>query len=406
MNKVLSQSLSLPCGTLIPNRLAKSAMSEQLATIKNQPSEELVRLYTCWAAGGSGLLISGNVMIDRSTLGEARNVVVEDESDFAILSRWASAGKANNTQFWMQINHPGRQSPRFLSSVPVAPSAIPVKVGGMFATPRALTEKEIERLIERYAATAAIAKKAGFTGVQIHGAHGYLVNQFLSPLSNQRDDAWGGTPKKRMRFVLAVARAMRKAVGMRFPVAIKLNSADFQRGGFTEEESMDVVRALADEGLDLLEISGGTYESQAMTGTTRQQRESTRQREAYFLSYAEKVRKLVKLPLMLTGGFRTATAMTEAITSGAIDIVGMARPLALEPDLPARILNGEAEASKAVFRLIGIKALDGVIDLMWHTQQLHRIGAGKEPDPTRSPWTVMAVALLEGSWDAFCRKRA
>jgi 2,4-dienoyl-CoA reductase-like NADH-dependent reductase (Old Yellow Enzyme family) len=407
MKTILSKNLRLASGAVIPNRLAKSAMSEQLGDRKNGPTEELVRLYSRWAVGGAGLLITGNVMIDRSALGEPRNVAVEDERDLAMLGRWASAGKSKGAQIWMQINHPGRQSPRNLSSEPVAPSAVPVRVGGgLFAPPRALKEAEIERIIEGFAATAAIAKKAGFTGVQIHGAHGYLVNQFLSPLTNLRTDKWGGTPTKRRRFVLQLVEAVREVVGTDFPVGIKLNSADFQRGGFTEEESMDVVRALGEQGIDLLEISGGTYESAAMIGEAKQQKESTRQREAYFLAYAQKVREVMQVPLMLTGGFRTAGAMESAVAEGAIDLAGLARPLALEPDLPARILAGEAVKSKTEMHRIGIKAFDGFVELMWHTQQLHLMGAGREPDPGRSPWCTLALALLENGWDSFRLKRA
>src|SRR5262245_16404007 len=207
MVSTLKKSLHLTSGQEIPNRLAKSAMSEQLSDRKNSPTKELVRLYERWAMGGAGLLITGNVMVDRTALGEPRNVVVEDERDLPMLAKWAASGKSKGAQMWMQINHPGRQSPRFLSSEPVAPSAVPIKVGGaVFAMPRALTEAEIEAIIERFAKTAVIAQKAGFSGVQIHGAHGYLISQFLSPRTNLREDKWGGTPKKRRQFVIEVVR--------------------------------------------------------------------------------------------------------------------------------------------------------------------------------------------------------
>src|SRR5262249_13314348 len=157
---------------------------------------------------------------------------------------------------------------------------------------------------------------------------------------------------------------------------------------------------LAAEGIDLLEISGGTYESAAMIGDAKEQRESTRKREAYFLEYAEKVRDRVKIPLMLTGGFRTAAAMEQAVKDGAIDLVGLARPLALEPDLPSRIIAGKQQQSNCRPRKVGINALDGFVELMWHTQQLHLMGAGKAPDPGRSPWITLAVALFENGWDS------
>ena len=207
---LLRQPLRLPCGVELPNRLAKSAMSEQLATLDHRPTADLIRLYERWACGGAGLLITGNVMIDRSAVAEPRNVVIEDERDLPMLTQWAQVGRRTGAHLWMQINHPGRQALRLLAPQPVAPSAVPMRVARRaFATPRALTAAEILHLIERYATTAAIARKAGFTGVQIHAAHGYLISQFLSPLTNQRSDAWGGTLPKRMRFLLEIYRATR-----------------------------------------------------------------------------------------------------------------------------------------------------------------------------------------------------
>ncbi|HNH49411.1 MAG TPA: NADH:flavin oxidoreductase, partial [Myxococcota bacterium] len=238
----LSSPLSLPCGAVLSNRIAKSAMSEDLADRGNVPGERLFRLYRRWGKGGAGLLITGNVMIDRTALGEPYNVVVEDEKVLPALSAWAAAAREGGVEVWPQLNHPGRQSPRMLSPVPVAPSAVAVQLPGKaFAQPRALSSPEIEALVARFARAAALCKQAGFTGVQIHGAHGYLISQFLSPLSNLREDEWGGSPENRRRFLIEVVRAVRAAVGPTFPVGVKLNSADFQRGGFSEEESMEVV---------------------------------------------------------------------------------------------------------------------------------------------------------------------
>jgi 2,4-dienoyl-CoA reductase-like NADH-dependent reductase (Old Yellow Enzyme family) len=393
MAVTLQDNLTLPCGVKIPNRLAKAAMSEQLSDYHNRPTNEIVRLYQRWADGGLGLSITGNVMIDRRALGEPCNIVVEDERDIDKLSEWAKAGKSRGGKMLMQINHPGRQSPTFVSSQPVAPSAVAVQVGiGMFAMPRALTEKEILEIIERFGQTAKIAVKAGFDGVQIHSAHGYLSSQFLSPLTNLRSDDWGGTAEKRRRFLLEVVKSTRKAIGKQAILSVKLNSADFQKGGFSQEESMAVVQELEKEKIDLLEISGGTYEASAMIGD--EQKESTKKREAYFLEYAEKVRKQIKKPLMLTGGFRTAEAMKSALADGTVDLIGLARPLAIEPDLPARILASNANAKPATRHRVGIKMFDGFVEILWHTQQLHRMGAGKDPDPNRSDW----LTLLSGLW--------
>jgi len=390
--QTLSQPQTLPCGASLPNRFGKSAMSETLGTLDNHPTEALARLYGRWSDGGTGLLITGNVMIDQRHLGEPHNVVIEDERDISLLKRWARAGTRQGNHLWVQLNHPGKQIPRMLASGDtLSPSAVPFSeaLAKHFGTPRALTEAEIQDIIQRFARSAAIVKKAGFTGVQIHGAHGYLVSQFLSGHHNQRRDQWGGSLENRMRFPLEIYRAIRREVGPEFPISIKLNSADFQRGGFSEEESMAVAETLANEGLDLLEISGGNYENPAMAG--RKVRESTRQREAYFLDYAEKVRARVKVPLMVTGGFRSARVMAEAISSGATDLVGLARPLAVEPDLPGQILAGRERPSVVEPRRTGIKAIDdlAMMEVVWFARQLHRMGRGKKP--VRNESVVMAL---------------
>ena len=378
----LNQPLTLPNGSVIPNRFAKSAMSEALGTLDRRPTRALARLYRTWAEGETGLLITGNVMVDRTQIGEPGNVALEDDRDMALLREWAAAGKVRGNQHWMQLNHPGKQSPKMINPNTVAPSAIPFRapLNRMFATPRALTDAEIRDIIARFARSAALAREAGFDGVQIHGAHGYLVSQFLSPHHNQRDDQWGGSAEHRMRFVVEIYKAMRAATAPDFSIGIKLNSADFQRGGFTEEESLAVIETLADLGIDLVEISGGNYESPAMaTGASVKQ--STLEREAYFLTFAEKVRERVSTPLMVTGGFRSAGGMAAALASGATDLIGLARPLAIEPDLSRRILAGEPAVSQVKQIKVGIKAIDrmALMEVSWYARQLARMGQGKAP---------------------------
>jgi 2,4-dienoyl-CoA reductase-like NADH-dependent reductase (Old Yellow Enzyme family) len=404
--QVLAQPLTLRNGVVLKNRIAKSAMSEQLGTTDNNPSTRLETLYRAWAEGGLGLCITGNVMVDRHAIGEPNNIVVEDERDLESLKRWAAAGSSNGAQLWMQINHPGKQSPKGLNRETVSPSAIPFRADmqSFFATPRELASAEIEAIVERFGRTARIARSAGFHGVQIHGAHGYLVNQFLSPHHNQRTDDWGGSAQKRRRFVLAVLAEMRRQVGAAFPVGIKLNSADFQRGGFTEDESLETIRALVEGGVDLVEISGGTYETPAMTGLMK---ESTRAREAYFLEFAEKARAIAKVPLMLTGGFRTLAGMAEAVSSGAVDLVGLARPLALEPDLPARVLGGSDPRQKVRPIVTGIRLIDasGLMETTWYSRQLRRIASGRPPRPNESGLGAFAAGLFENGWHAFKTRR-
>ncbi|MGJ3256285.1 MAG: NADH:flavin oxidoreductase/NADH oxidase family protein [Alcanivorax sp.] len=406
----LGQSLALPCGITLKNRFAKSAMSEALGTIDNHVTPALERLYGRWAQGGTGLLITGNIMIDRNHTGEPRNVVLEDERDMALLKRWAEAGKNQGNDIWVQLNHPGKQIPRMLASGDtLAPSAVPFgkELKSAFKTPRALSEDEIFDIIRRFASSAALAKKAGFTGVQIHGAHGYLVSQFLSGHHNRRTDKWGGVLENRMRFPLEIYRAIRDAVGPDYPVSIKLNSADFQRGGFTEEESMTVAETLANEGLDLLEISGGNYENPAMAGA-KGVRESTVTREAYFLDYAQAIRQRVSTPLMVTGGFRSAQAMAQAVESGATDLVGIARPLAVEPDLANRILAGqEGVISRVTPRRTGIKMIDemAMMEVSWFSRQLHRMGKGQDPKPDESVLLSLFKVITEMGIGSFKTRR-
>ncbi|HET9622673.1 MAG TPA: NADH:flavin oxidoreductase/NADH oxidase family protein [Kofleriaceae bacterium] len=388
----LASPLTLPNGVTLKNRLAKSAMSEVLADpADHAPNDALVRLYERWGRSGAGLLITGHVIVDPNGLGEPGNVMITDDRHRAAFARWASAGQAHGAQLWMQINHTGRQAPKRLIKQPVAPSAVGLKgMAGMFARPRALDEREIAAIIGRFATAAAVAKDAGFAGVQIHAAHGYLISQFLSPLVNQRDDAWGGDPERRSRFLLEIVRAIRGAVGAAFPIGVKLNSADFQRGGFTVDDAMAVVRGLEAAGIDLLEVSGGNYESPAMAGSgemQRKQRASSRDREAYFLDYAKQIRGVTKLPILLTGGMRSRATMEQAIASGAVDVIGMARPMAFTPDLPARLLDGSLAAAPVVKLRSRIRFVDDVVQVMWFQQQITAMARGHEPDPKLGVWT-------------------
>ena len=409
----LHEPLTLPNGQVLPNRIMKSALSEALGNKQNAPDHRLAQLYRTWSQGGYGLIVTGNVMVDRTQLGEPGNVVIEDERDLEALTQWAEAAKDAEIPTWVQLNHPGRQSNLLaLGHIPVAPSPVALNLPGA-ATPRELTAAEIEDIIERFATAAAVCEKAGFAGVQVHGAHGYLVSQFLSPLSNQRTDEWGGDPERRMRFVLEIVRRIRARVSPGFGVGIKLNSADFQRGGFTEEESRAVLAALAVEGIDLIEVSGGSYESPAMTGSAA---ESTRSREAYFLEYARTVRDLVgDIPIAVTGGFRTRTAMDVAVATGECDIVGIGRPAATTPDAADVILSGRSDAVVAhqqrygMRRVLGkvadLKTLDGVLELGWHADQMHRLGAGLEPDLGRGQLATTVSMLRRNGRTSFRRKR-
>lgn len=404
-SEILSRPLTLPNGAVLPNRILKSAMSEILGTRSHAPSKALPTLYRRWAQGGTGLLITGNVMIDRRRLGEPGNVVVEDERDLEALRDWAAAGTEGGVQLWMQLNHPGKQSPKFLPGETVAPSAVGFgpQLSSAFAVPRALEHDEILDIIERFGCSAAVAKKAGFTGVQIHGAHGYLVSQFLSPHHNRREDGWGGSLENRSRFVREVYKSIRNAVGPAFPIGIKLNSADFQKGGMNEEDSLQVMKELESAGIDMIEVSGGTYEAPAMTGF-----KSKETREGYFLAFVERAREELKVPLCVTGGFRSPEGMSRAVHEGAADLVGLATTLAIQPDFSRDVLAGKDVRSKVRKLSTGIKALDrlAMLDVTWYETQLWDMASGKEPKPSRWPITSFFLTVSRTGMQAFRSRRA
>ena len=379
--------------TTFKNRIIKGAMSEALANHAGQPNRLHLGLYEAWAKGGLGCAITGNVMVDFRAKNEPGVVVVESERDMAELSQWAALGKQYGMVQLVQLSHPGRQCPKGLNKETVAPSAVPFSpmLATTFGTPRELREDEILDIIQRFAHAAQVCEKAGFEGVQLHGAHGYLISQFLSPLTNKRQDQWGGSIENRMRFLLEIYQAVRAATSDNFIISVKLNSADFQRGGITEEDVIAVFKAIDAVGIDLIEISGGTYEAPAMAGAKEDKRKaSTIAREAYFLDFAEKIRQQVSCHLMVTGGFRTAQGMNAALDSGACDFIGIARPFAVETDLTERLLVG-LDVRYAVDKIkTGIPIVDkmAIMEIIWYAAQFKTIAQGKQPNPKLSPLKV------------------
>ena len=375
------------------NRIIKAAMSEALANDAGQPSQLHFNLYEAWAKGGLGCAITGSVMEDLRAKNEPGVVVIDSERDLAKLQQWAEIGKQHGMVQLIQLSHPGRQCPKGLNKETVAPSAVPFSpvLATTFGTPRELREDEILDIIQRFATSAQICEKAGFEGVQLHGAHGYLISQFLSPLTNKRQDQWGGSIENRMRFLLEIYKAVRAATSDQFIISVKLNSADFQRGGITEEEVIAVFKAIDEAGIDLIEISGGTYEAPAMAGAKADKRKvSTIAREAYFLDFAENIRKQVKCHLMVTGGFRTVAGMNAALDSGACEFIGIARPLAVETDLTDRLIAGQ-DVRYAVDKIkTGIPMVDkmAIMEIIWYAAQFKDIAQGKRPNPKLSPLKV------------------
>lgn len=414
----LSDALQLPCGVSLPNRLIKSAMTEGMASAHGHATARHAQLYRTWAEGGTGVLLTGNVMVDHRYLERPGNVIIDGNGGEAALAEWAKAGTLAGNHLWMQISHPGRQCARVVTSQPLSPSDIQLNLMGNFAKPRPLEADEIPQIIQRYADVAGVAKQAGFTGVQIHGAHGYLISQFLSPHTNRREDQWGGSLENRARFLLETVRAVRKTVGDDFPVAVKLNSSDFQKGGFTLEESQQVAAWLDAEGLDLLELSGGTYERRALLGEQSDAdangellRESTRTREAFFLEYTGAIRSACKMPVAVTGGFRSHQLMSSALENNEVDVVGLARPLCSQPNISQQLIDGVVERAAEPehdirlgngwlgpnSRFDTMKALNAQAGTAWFYRQMIELSEGREPRENLGAWK----ALFEHVSDEF-----
>ncbi len=427
MPSPLAEPLTLPCGAILPNRLAKAAMTEGLADIYGRPTGELDRLYLAWSEGGAGMLLSGNIQIDGDHLERPGNVIIDREPDadgIRALSHLAAAATRGGNHFWAQISHAGRQTQKMVNPRPKAPSAVKLGLpGGQFGQPVALSEEEILNLIGRFGTAARVCRDAGFTGVQIHAAHGYLLSQFLSPRANRRDDRWGGSLENRARMLLFAVNSVRAQVGPDFPISVKLNSADFQRGGFAFEDSLAVARWLQDAGVDLIEISGGSYEQPKMMDMAGMEEAeaqnvptSTLQREAYFIDFAKAMRAEITVPLMVTGGFRTRSAMEQALKQGAADVIGLGRPLCYMPDGPKRLLRGmemlpRRENDLALFppslawlkRIRMMRALDGFAGQYWFYAQLYAIGKTGRPAPERT--VFQAMREVEAAHKAWMKER-
>jgi 2,4-dienoyl-CoA reductase-like NADH-dependent reductase (Old Yellow Enzyme family) len=394
---MLFTPLTLPNGAIVPNRLAKAAMEEAMADAGQMPGPRIIRLYQRWAEGGTGLLITGNVMVDRRALTGPGTIALEAGTPLEPFKAWARAARARGAQAWMQISHPGRQVMANMGGLAWAPSAVALDLGKhsrMFAQPVAMTEADIADVIERFAATAHAAEQAGFTGVQIHAAHGYLLSQFLSPLTNRRDDAWGGSLTHRARLLLDVVRAVRARVAPGFCVGVKLNSADFQRGGFSEDDARQVLALLNAEQVDLVELSGGSYESPAMQGRTADGR--TLAREAYFLEFARDLAQVAAMPLMTTGGIARRTIAEQVLHSG-IAIVGIATAMAAVPDLPRAWQAGREPVAAMPAVDWKDKALVSLARMALVRRRLHALAEGAGALTAYSPVFTMVLDQLRGA---------
>jgi 2,4-dienoyl-CoA reductase-like NADH-dependent reductase (Old Yellow Enzyme family) len=421
MTNPLAQAITLNCGAVLPNRLAKSAMTEGLADAVGRPTKALQQLYKTWAKGGTGLLLTGNIMIDGRYLERAGNVVLENDQNIALFKTWAQAATSNQNHCWVQLSHPGRQCARMVNTQPLSPSDVQLDILGNFGKPRAMLEADILDVIQRFVRSAELVKEAGFSGVQIHCAHGYLLSQFLSPNTNKRQDQWGGSLENRARIIRKVIQQVRKAVGEDYPISVKLNSADFLKGGFTLKECIQVASWLTQDGIDLLEISGGTYEQMSLLGVeSTEVRDSTRRREAYFIEYAEQIKAVAKVPVMITGGFRSRAVMQRAIINGEVDVIGLARPLCTQPDCGNQLLLETVEqlddyehtlvlgkgfwGNNSGLNLI--KAINGYGQIGFYYWQIIRLSKGLKPEPNLGVFRSFVRHISNDFRLALRRKRA
>lgn len=394
--------ISLANGLKLKNRIVKAATSETMGDVHGDPKPELLDLYQRLVAGDSGLIISGNVMVDRTARGEVGNVVVDAASNQRLLRRWAQVGEASGHHLWLQLNHPGRQSPKTVSKQPVAPSAVPLSGPNAYAfnPPRALSNEEIHQIEDRFVTAAVVAKRAGFSGVELHAAHGYLLSQFLSPAVNQRTDEYGGALGNRMRIIREIYAQTRERVGDGFSIGIKINSGDFTPHGLTARDSLRVIQQLAEDGIDLVEVSGGSYESPRMMkendGVT-------------FLDFAHQVKQSVSIPVMVTGGFRTARGIESAVANGEVDLVGMARPLILNPDIPHQLAAGTFTAISIPHFSTGIKALDrrvgSLVGLAYYEQEMVRLARGQTVSRPHTAWPILTRAIYDQGIGALTARR-
>jgi 2,4-dienoyl-CoA reductase-like NADH-dependent reductase (Old Yellow Enzyme family) len=415
MTITIQSTYTLPCGLVLKNRLAKAAMTEGLADSDGVPTPGLARLYEGWAKGGCGLLITGNVIIEPNHLERPGNVILAGDLSAAARAKfqaWTAAGTSNGTQLWAQLSHGGRQTQKLVNPSPKAPSAVKLGLpGGQFGEPQAMTEAEIDAVITAFANAAKQCQELGFTGIQVHGAHGYLLSSFLNPLANQRTDRFGGSLENRAWPLLEAVRQCRAATGPGFGIGVKLNSSDFQKGGLSTADSVQVAQWLEALGVDLLEVSGGNYEAPEMMGMEGidasaprpEKAASTLAREAYFMTFARELRARIKMPIMLTGGLRTAAGMQAAIDEG-VDVIGLGRPLIVDLAAAQKLLDGTTQTlPKWEDELSGkpglfgaqspikfIRMIFGFATTYWYYVQFWRHARDGHADPSVKPLAALS----------------
>ncbi|MGB1237169.1 MAG: hypothetical protein ACPG4U_03090 [Pseudomonadales bacterium] len=361
---LLNQPLTLPCGAVLKNRLFKAAMSDALGDGAGNATQAQAALYEQWARGGIALSIIGEVQVDPKYPERPGNLVLDSSRDLGALRQLTQRATTDNTHIWAQLGHAGALAHKPVSE-PAGPSALDLAE----LKSRALSLTEIAALPGQFAAAAVLARECGFSGVQIHAAHGFLLGQFLSPLFNHRSDRYAGSIEARYRLIGEIITAVRSAVGSDFPIGIKLNSSDLLEGGLQQHEALDVIKLLAKSSVDLIEISGGTYFPGAVASS------DSAAHEVYFSEFARKAKTLTQIPIALTGGIKTLHSAQQTITQSA-DMLGLARALVLSPQLAHHWLNNEAINPR--FPRFDTPAAGAVT--AWYSMQIAALAEGKHLD--------------------------
>ena len=392
----LSSPLVLPNGNTLPNRLLKSALSESMADAFNNVTAPMIKLYQTWLDGGAGLVITGNMMVDRDNLERARNVVIDELVDTETLGRLGKLSR--HGQLWVQLSHPGRQVARYINSAPVSASSAPaVNIAGQFAKPHALTAEECEELVGAFTRSAVIAQEAGFDGVQIHCAHGYLLSQFLSPLVNSRDDQFGGDVVRRAELPRRIIQSVREVCGSRFGVGIKINGRDGVDRGFDPDMCLATALILDAAGLDLIEISGGTYETPIMADGGEEAFRACH-------SVGHKMTSQVKAAVCVTGGLREVKVMEGLVEGKDCDLVGLGRPFCLDPAFPLKVLSGLQLTLPLPKVGVALGGLSPLASVGCYTAMMRTVGDGERPTTNTWPLWSLSRQLLGDVLRQFFRK--
>lgn len=374
---MLGEPLCLPCGAILKNRIAKAAMSDDLGDGAGMPTAAQEQLYRRWAEGGVALALVGETQIGPWAPETYGNLVLDPMPEPDSFRALTQSAADHGAHLWAQLGHAGVLASE-VSGPPKGPSAIDhPEIQAV-----EMSSEEIAALPGSYARAAANAKSVGFTGVEIHAAHGFLLSQFLSPLFNRRTDAWGGCAERRILLLLEVIGAVRAAVGPDFPVAVKINATDQLEGGLEAEESLGILAKLNDTTVDLIDISGGAYFPGAATAS------DSAGDGPYFLDFARAARRHTRIPLMSAGGFKERAQAEEAVFSGTLDVIGLARPLVVEPDLPKAWIAGDERAP--LFPRFSHRPPGGVT--AWYTEQIRALSGLDSTDP-KQPLTVALSAV-------------